>query len=127
LVEALVPLADEIPFKYEVVEGAQLGGEMSKGGITRLSLKEAVVRLERAAPTLGNLNIHLFGRDGQQIPGTLYAKVLGPAPGEGARYSVRFTSVSADIEAFIRTVLEAGLNPIAPQRGADRSKSELTA
>jgi hypothetical protein len=40
---------------------------------------------------------------------------------------VRFTSVSADIEAFIRTVLEAGLNPIAPQRGADRSKSELTA
>jgi adenylate cyclase len=127
VVEALVPLADEIPFKYEVVEGAQLGGEMSKGGITRLSLKEAVVRLERAAPTLGNLNIHLFGRDGQQIPGTLYAKVLGPAPGEGARYSVRFTSVSADIEAFIRTVLEAGLNPIAPQRGADRSRSELTA
>ena len=127
VVEALLPLADEIPFKYEVVEGAQLGREMSKGGITRLSLREAVVRLERAAPTLANLNMHLFGRDGQQIPGTLYAKVIGPAPGEGARYSVRFTSVSPDIEGFMRTVLEAGLNPIAPQRGADRSKNELTA
>jgi hypothetical protein len=123
----LVTLANEIPFKYEVVEGAQLGGEMSPGGITRISLKEAVVRLERAVPTLGNLNIHLIGRGGQQIPGTLYAKVLGPAPGEGARYSIRFTSISPEIEAFIRTFLEAGLNPIAPQSEPGRSERQLSA
>ena len=127
VVDALVPLADEIPFNYEVVEGAQLGGEMSKGGITKISLKDAVVRLERAVPTLGNLNMHLMGRDGVRIPGTLYAKVLGPAPGEGARYSVRFTSVSPEIEAFIRTFLEAGLNPIPPQAAAGRPESQPTA
>jgi PAS domain S-box-containing protein len=125
-VEALVPLAKEIPFRYEVVEGAQLGGEVAKGGITRISLKEAVVRLERAVPTLGNLNMHLMGRDGQRIPGTLYAKVLGPAPGEGARYSVRFTSVSPDIEAFIRTSIEAGLNPIALQTPVDPPAAQPT-
>ena len=75
-----------------------------------------MVRLERPVQTLSNLNIHLIGRNGQQIPGTLYAKVIGPAPGEGARYSVRFTSISPDIEGFLRTFLEAGPNPIAPQR-----------
>ena len=39
VVEALLPLADEIPLRYEVVEGAQLGGEISKGGIIRLSFR----------------------------------------------------------------------------------------
>jgi adenylate cyclase len=127
VVEALATLADEIPFNYEVVEGAQLGGEMSKGGITRISLKEAVVRLARAVPTLGNLNMHLMGKDGQRIPGTLYAKVLGPAPGEGARYSVRFTSVSPEIEAFIRAHLEAGLNPVPPKAAAGNDASQPAA
>jgi PAS domain S-box-containing protein len=125
IVETLVPLPDEIPLRYEVVEGAQLGGELSKGGVTRLSLKEAVVRLERAVPTLSNLNIHLIGSDGEQVPGTLYAKVLGPAPGEGARYSVRFTSVSPDIEAFLRTFLGAGSNPSPHKNELARPASQL--
>ena len=60
IIEMLVPLPDEIPLRYEVVEGAQLGGELSKGGITRLSLKEAVLRLESPVQTLSNLNIHVI-------------------------------------------------------------------
>jgi len=79
-------------------------------------LKEAVLRLESPVQTLSNLNIHVIGRNGQQVPGTLYAKVMGQVPGEGARYSVRFTSISPDIEAFLRTFLEAGPNPITPQK-----------
>ena len=39
-----------------------MGGELSKGGVTRLSLKEAVVRLERAAPTLA---ISIFTSSGE--------------------------------------------------------------
>ena len=116
IIEMLVPLPDEIPLRYEVVEGAQLGGELSKGGITRLSLKEAVLRLESPVQTLSNLNIHVTRRNGEQVPGTLYAKVMGQVPGEGARYSVRFTSISPDIEAFLRTFLEVGPNPITRQK-----------
>ena len=44
--ETLVPLADEIPLRYEVVETSQLGGEMSKGGLTKVSPKGGYQRFK---------------------------------------------------------------------------------
>ena len=99
--EALVPLADEIPLTYEVVEGTQLGGKESKGGLTKIARKSAEAHLETPVPTLSNLKIRLTGRDGKKIPGSLYVKVLGSAPGNGMQYFVRFTSVPPEIELFL--------------------------
>jgi adenylate cyclase len=100
--EALVPLADEIPLRYEVVEASQFGGEMSKGGLTKVSHKGAEARLETPVPTLSNLKMHLIGSEGQEIPGTLYGKVLGAVPGSSTGFSIRFTSASPEVETLLR-------------------------
>jgi hypothetical protein len=105
-VETLVALADEIPVRYELVEGSQLGGEMSKGGLTKVSRKGAEARLENPVPPLSNLKMRII-RDGKEMPGTLYGKVLGAAPGNGTAVSIRFTSVSPEIETLLRGLTAA--------------------
>jgi PAS domain S-box-containing protein len=100
--EALVPLAEEIPLSYEIVEANHLGGEMFKGSLTKLSRKGAEARLENPVPTLSNLKMHLIGAEGQEMPGALYGKVVGTVPGSSTAFSVRFTSVPPEIETLLR-------------------------
>jgi adenylate cyclase len=102
--EALAPLIEKIPFRYEIVEASHLGGEVYKGTLTKLSLKAAEARLENPVPTLTNLKMHLIGTDVQEIPGTLYAKVVGTV-GSSTDFSFRFTSVSPEVETFLRVLL----------------------
>jgi adenylate cyclase len=102
--ESIVPLAEEMLFKYEIVEANHLGGDEHQGALTKVSLKWAEVRLEEPLPLLSNLKMRLIGSEGQQIPGTLYAKVLGAVPGSRTSVSIRFTSVSPEIEALLRSL-----------------------
>ena len=95
--EALAPLIEKIPFRYEIVEASHLGGEVYKGTLTKLSLKAAEARLENPVPTLTNLKMHLTG--------TLYAKVVGTVAGSSTDFSFRFTSVSPEVETFLRVLL----------------------
>jgi PAS domain S-box-containing protein len=101
-VDTLVELKDEIPLRYEVVESSQVGGAMSKGVLTKVSLKSAEARLESTVPTLSNLKMHVIGSTGEQLPGTLYGKVLGPLRGTSTGVSIRFTSISQEIDALLR-------------------------
>ena len=101
-VDTLVELKDEIPLRYEVVESSQVGGAMSKGVLTKVSLKSAEARLESAVPILSNLKMHLIGSAGEQLPGTLYGKVLGPLRGTSTGVAIRFTSISPEIDALLR-------------------------
>jgi PAS domain S-box-containing protein len=117
--EILVPLAEEIPFKYGVVEGVHLGAEKFMGGLMKLSRKLAEARLEAPVPAFSNIEMHLVGTEGQKIPGALYGKVLGAVPGNGSGvFSVRFTSMSPEIETFLNGLLgkrldDTGLPPAA--------------
>ena len=76
--------------------------------------------LENPVPALSNLKMHLVASDGEQIPGTLYGKVVGAVPGSTACFSIRFTSVSPDIETFLGG-LTAGA--AVPSDATDRAKS----
>jgi adenylate cyclase len=100
--EVLVPLTEEIPVSYEIVEGNHLGGKVFKGSLTKLSRKGAEARLENPVPTLSNLKMHLIGAEGQEMPGALYGKVVGTVPGSSTGFSVRFTSVPPEIETLLR-------------------------
>jgi PAS domain S-box-containing protein len=126
--EALVPLADEIPLRYEVVDGAQLNGEMSKGSLTKVSCKGAEARLENPVPTLSNLKMHLIGSGDKKLPGTLYGKVLGAVPGNDAGVSIRFTSVSPEIETLLRGLTASTVaRPDETSGAADAGSSGLSA
>jgi adenylate cyclase len=100
--ETLVSLVEEIPFKYEIVEANHLGGESYQGTLTRLSRKWAEVRLEKSVPILTNLKMQLVNSSGLELPGTLYGKVLGAVPESSTGVSIRFTSVSPELESFLR-------------------------
>ena len=108
-VEMLMTLVDEAPFRYEIVEANYLGAESYRGALIKLSLKGAEARLERPTPLLSNLKMHLIDTKGQDVPGAVYAKVVGTVPGSSTDFSIRFTSSSPEIEAFLR----ARLSPVA--------------
>jgi len=84
------------------VESSQVSAAMSKGVLTRVSLKGAEARLESAVPILSNLKMHLIGSASEQLPGTLYGKVLGPLRGTSTGVTIRFTSISPEIDALLR-------------------------
>ena len=77
----------------------------SKEALTKLSPKGAEARLENPVPTLSNLKMHLIGTEGQEIPGTLYGKVVGTVAGSSTDFSFRFTSMSPEVETFLRVLL----------------------
>jgi PAS domain S-box-containing protein len=104
--DTLIELKDEIPILYEVVESSQVGGALSKGFLSKVSLKAAEARLATVVPLLSNLKIHLVESDGEQIPGSLYGKVLGLPAGTNTSVSIRFTSVPPEIETFLRRLAE---------------------
>ena len=108
--EALVPLADEIPLRYEVLEANQTSGKMAEGRLTKVSRKGAEARLEAPVPNLSNLKMRLIGTGGKEIAGTLYAKVTGAVPGTSTGVAIRFTSVSPEIETLLRG-LTASIEP----------------
>lgn len=121
--ETLIPLADEIPLRYEVLESNQARGKLAKGGLTKVSRKAAEVRLETPVANLSNLKLHLIGSGGQDIPGALYGKVMGAVPGSNIRFFVRFTSVSPEIETLLRglTASIASTDEAGAARGASPS------
>jgi adenylate cyclase len=103
--DTLIELEEEIPLRYEVVESSQVGGALSKGVLTKVSLKAAEARLANNVPVLSNLKMHLIGSDGEQIAGSLYGKVLGAVSGTSNGVSIRFTSISPEIEAVLRRLI----------------------
>jgi adenylate cyclase len=105
--EALTPLAEEIAVRYEVVEGAHLGGEMRKGVLTKVSRKGAEVRLDAPVPTLSNLKMCVSESKGRELPGAVYGKVLGPLVGTANGFALRFTSVAPEIETFFASLSQA--------------------
>jgi PAS domain S-box-containing protein len=100
--DALVSLAERIPLHYEVLEGIQANGTTAKGMLTKVSRKGAEAKLDTQVPPLSNLKMRLMNSGGQEIPGMLYGKVLGPAGRGDNCVSIRFTSVPPEIASLLR-------------------------
>jgi len=110
--DEMVSLPQPISVLATVVEGSHLSGDMVKGRLTKLSLKQAEAELERAVPALANLKIGVLNAEDGEIQGAVYGKVLGSGNGVSASTLIRFTSLSPEIEAFFRGAL--GLPEPAP-------------
>jgi PAS domain S-box-containing protein len=100
--DTLLPLAEAIPLRYAVLDGDGLGGETLRGSLTKLSAKGAEARLERPAPAPSNVEMHLVDAKGAEVPGALYAKIIEPVSESGTDVSVRFTSMTPELRAFLR-------------------------
>jgi PAS domain S-box-containing protein len=116
--ESLVVLEQEIPLHYEVLEASQPSGKMAKGGLTKISTKAAEAHLETDVPSLSNLKMRLIDGNGKELPGTLYGKVLGAAPGNSGCVAIRFTSIPPAVETLL-----ASLTASAPPPSSGRLTS----
>ncbi|MBI3328459.1 MAG: adenylate/guanylate cyclase domain-containing protein, partial [Nitrospinae bacterium] len=110
---AFVPLQQEIPLRYTVLEGKHLSGSMFKGSFVKLSVEGGEVRSTHPVAPLSDLKLQLTDPRGTEIPGDLYAKVVGKATDTGASFAVRFTSVPPDVAMFLRVFLSSSAPPNA--------------
>jgi len=123
--EVLTPLTRELSVSYLVAEGSQINGEMFQARLTKLSLRRAELRLETPVPVFSNLEVTLTGNDGKQVSGSLFCKVIGQLSNNGIL--LHFTSMSPDIEKFIKALL--GKSPeedasIVPQADSIKPAAE---
>ena len=70
-----------------------------------MSRKGAEARLESPVDIFSNLEMYFAGEEGESVQGTLYGKVVGSAPGTRADFSICFTSIPPEIEAFLSDLL----------------------
>jgi adenylate cyclase len=114
--EKLVLLVSRVPLRYEIVEASQLGHETYTGMLTKLSRKAAEAILDHPISNLTNIKMHLM-QDGREIPGSLYAKVIDAVAGSGNAFSLRFTSISPEIESFLQYIPPMReLGPLYPRK-----------
>jgi len=118
IAEDLVPLAEEFPLIYSVIESDQAGGELCSGVLTKLSRKGAEARLEGPVDIFSNLEMYFAGKERESVQGTLYGKVVGSVPGTRADFTICFTSVPPEIEVFLGELLAqaAEAQPKSPVR-----------
>jgi PAS domain S-box-containing protein len=107
--ETLVALAEEIPVSYSIADGGRFNGEVLKGTVTKLCSKRAEVCLEAPVPIFSSMEMLLTGSEGEQVAGSLCCKVVGVVADDNKQYSVHFTSMSPEVETFIRGLLGNGL------------------
>ena len=80
-VEPVVSLAEEVPFRYEIVEANYLGGESYKGILTKRPPRGQKYVWKNQFPILTNLKMQFVGTGGQDIPGSFVRQ--GPRRGSG--------------------------------------------
>jgi len=103
--EELVTLGTPVVALCHVVEGKRVEAEAFGARLVELSVKGGTLLTPRGLRVLSNLKLELRPEGGPPLE--LYAKVVSSS--DDGRVSVRFTSLSAPVEAWVRdTVVAAG-------------------
>jgi adenylate cyclase len=101
--EELLPLQPEIFVRYSLLEGKHLSGTVFEGRVVRLSVKRGEICCENVVPLMSNIRMQLVRRNGEELVGNLYGKVLEHLCGSDKGFSVRFTSALS--ESALLTIL----------------------
>ncbi|MGK7873704.1 MAG: adenylate/guanylate cyclase domain-containing protein [Xenococcaceae cyanobacterium] len=111
--EIFLPLAEEIPLQYTMLEGKHLDGRAFKGSLVKLSAKGAEVRCyqfeEEAVPSpLTNIKLNLLAPDNQaDASEDIYAKVLEKKASEPGSFYIYFTAKPPEIEARLEALYQS--------------------
>ncbi len=105
---AWVLLSEALPLHYTILEGKYLKDEVVSGHIVKLSTEGAEIHSATPVAPMSNLKIQVTTPRGETIPGDLYAKAMGSLPGGQAGFTVHFTSLPPEIEAFFQPLLASG-------------------
>ncbi len=106
--EALLPLPQEIPLQYTVLEGEHVGRTVYQGSFVTLSARGGEVRSEHLVASWSNIKMRLMGYNGEVISGELYAKVLRHFQESRPGFYVHFTSIPPEAATFFQRLLVPG-------------------
>jgi adenylate cyclase len=101
--EPLVRLPQAIAFKWASIEGERVDDKLLDGKLVSLSSRGAEILLPQPMATLTNLLLQFSGRDGALLPGALYAKVVRSSADNASLLTLRFSSMSPEVDAFLRS------------------------
>jgi len=102
---ALVPLPQAIPLQFTLLEGKHTGDTLFTGSLVKLSSKDGEVHSEHGVEPWSNIKIQLMSGNGEELPGDLYAKVMGPLSEASLGFVVHFTSIPPKVAAFFERLL----------------------
>jgi adenylate cyclase len=112
--DTLASLPEAIPLQFSLLDGKLMDDIVFTGSLVKLSAKDGEVRSEHAIETRSDIKIQLMSDKGEELPGDLYAKVMG-ALAEGSQgFAVHFTFVPPEVAAFFARLLAA----CSPQHAA---------
>jgi adenylate cyclase len=103
--DTLLSLPQAIPLQFTLLEGKHMGDTVCTGSLVKLSAKHGELRSEHAVETWSNIKIQLMSSNGEELPGDLYAKVMGPRSEGSHGFAVHFTSIPPKVAAFFERLL----------------------
>ena len=101
---ALVTLAWQIPLRYTLLEGKDIGKKGLEGSVLRLSKKSAEIDLNEPIEPLTNLKMNLGGVDEKLSARDFYGKVIERSWENRQTHVVRFTSVPPEVDAYFQAL-----------------------
>ena len=99
----LVTLARQIPLRYTVLEGKNVGKKGLEGSVARLSEKTAVIALEEPLELLTNLKMNIGDVDEKLSTRDFYGKVIERLKEIEHTHVVCFTSVPPEVDAYFQS------------------------
>ncbi|MBX9252746.1 adenylate/guanylate cyclase domain-containing protein [Desmonostoc muscorum CCALA 125] len=109
--EIFLPLAEEIPIEYAILDEKHIDETLFKGSLVKLSTKGALVRPndleEDIIPSLlSNIKLTMSSNSPKKLSVDIYAKVLEKSVQKGTFY-IYFTTKNSDIEAIFSELSQA--------------------
>ena len=101
----LVALAQEIPLRYAMLEGKDVGRDGLAGSVLRLSRNAAEIRLGDEPEPMTNVKMNLEDVDETLAVRNFYGKVTRAVEGEARTYVLHFTSVPPEVDAYFQAHL----------------------
>jgi adenylate cyclase len=101
---ALVTLAWQIPLRYTLLEGKDIGKKGLEGSVLRLSKKSAEIDFNEPIEPLTNLKMNLGDVDEKLSAKDFYGKVIDRSWENRQTHVVRFTSVPPEVDAYFQAL-----------------------
>ena len=109
----LVTLTRQIPLRYTVLEGKNVGKKGLEGSIVRLSEKTAVIALEEPLELLTNLKMNIGDVDEKLSTRDFYGKVIECLEEIEHTHVVCFTSVPPEVDAYFQSHRQHAMKSVA--------------
>ena len=99
----LVTLTRQIPLRYTVLEGKNVGRIGLEASVVRLSEKTAVIALAEPLEPLTNLKMNVGNVNEKLSARDFYGKVIERSEDNGLTHVIRFTSVPPEVDAYFQS------------------------